>query len=165
MPFCPACGLRAAPGASRCGLDGHWMARARCRQCGGEVMPADRYCGWCRCDLVRQPAWQGPAEFAAASVRRRIGAAAFDLLTVGFAWSWLFDVASPWLRLAGLLLTPLLVAFCEVGGTGSPGQQIFGLRRLRADGSALAVRDLGLCLAAALRLPAGRALRLFRVQR
>lgn len=145
MPFCPACGVRVAGGATRCRLDGSILRKLQCPLCQGEVSPGDHFCGHCRQSLVQSPALSSPLIMRPAPRSRRFGAFAFDAL----AWILLaqcFWQLPVWILLLAL---PLWVCLWEAGDVATPGQQVFSLKRLGSKGENLVWRQASACLVAA----------------
>lgn len=145
MPYCPACGVRVAGGATRCRLDGAILRKLACPGCQGEVSPGDRFCGHCRLSLVQTRALSSPLVMRPAPWTRRLGALAFDAL----AWVLLaqcFCELPAWLLLPAL---PLWVSPWEACDAATPGQQVFSLKRLGLKGENLGWRQAGACLVAA----------------
>jgi hypothetical protein len=150
MPYCPSCGVRVAPGAARCGLDGSLLRLVECPGCGGEVGLKDQFCGHCRFDLRHAPPRLRPVEMLPAPWTRRLGAAGFDALGTLLAVQGFLPILAGWQQLiVAWLLVPLWVSLVEVQDGMSPGQQIFSLKRLRSDGQSLALADYPRALAAA----------------
>lgn len=150
MPYCPSCGVRVAPGAARCGLDGSLLRRVECPACRGEVGFKDRFCGHCSSDLRQTPPHLRPLELLPARWTRRVGAAGFDALGTLLAVQGFLPFLATWQQVAvAWLLVPLWVSLVEVQDGMSPGQQIFSLKRLRPDGQSLVLRDYGRALGAA----------------
>ncbi|MCW5866803.1 MAG: zinc ribbon domain-containing protein [Candidatus Eremiobacteraeota bacterium] len=145
MPFCPACGVRVAGNATRCGLDGALLRKLECPSCHGEVSPGDRLCGHCRHSLVQQPALSSPLQMRPASWRRRLGALLFDSLAFSLIASCFFPEVSDWLW---LVLLPLWASLWEAADSATPGQQVFSLKRLGPQGQSLGWRHWGGCLVA-----------------
>ncbi|MFN8613849.1 MAG: zinc ribbon domain-containing protein [Vulcanimicrobiota bacterium] len=152
MPYCPACGVRVAPGASRCRLDGSLLRKLECPACQGEVSPGDRFCGHCRQSLSQRPPLNSPLLMKPAPLARRLGALVFDLVAFPLLASCFFSRLPlpyflPWL--------PVWVCLWEVADSATPGQQVFSLKRLGAAGESLRWSYAAACLAACC-LPWGR---------
>lgn len=134
--------MRVAGEAARCGLDGALLRRIECPSCQGEVGPKDGFCGHCRCDLRQSPARWRPLQLKTAPLWRRFGAAVFDFLASLLALQGILYALTGWQQVgAALLLLPVAVSVLEAQGVCTPGQQIFGLIRLRPDGQPLRWRD------------------------
>lgn len=144
MPYCPACGVRVAPGTSRCGLDGALLRKLECPQCQGEVSPGDRFCGHCRQSLA-QGAVSAPVNMHPAPWGRRLGALIFDVLAFPLLASCFFvEVPLPFF----LPALPFWVCLWEAADSATPGQQVFSLKRLGPRGQSLGWRQAAACLAA-----------------
>ena len=150
MPTCLSCGLRLPPGTGRCGLDGSLAFLAQCPSCQGEVGPKDRFCGHCRQDLRTETVRLRPASLVGATVWRRLGALFFDVAITVFIVGWILGIETWWMQLSAVItLLPLLAAFFETFADATPGQQIFGLKRLYSDGSPLTRKSYSACFLAA----------------
>lgn len=161
MPFCPTCGIRVPGGAARCELDGSILRVYRCKKCEGEVAPQEKYCGHCGCHFANQPYVSYPLQLQPASWWRRWACAGFD----GLAWMMLvncflsLEPILPWLTL------PLVAASVESWDAQTPGQHVFGLKRLCNDGEVLPKKVWWACLKAALLPFLGQSTRLFWIPR
>ncbi|MBS2039530.1 zinc ribbon domain-containing protein [bacterium] len=145
MPYCPSCGVRVAPGASRCRLDGALLRKLECPACQGEVSPGERFCGHCRQSLVQRPGLSRPLELRPAPWGRRLGALLFDLIAFPLLASCFFNQIPVLYFLPGL---PLWVCIWEAADSATPGQQVFSLKRLGRQGESLGWRHAAACLAA-----------------
>lgn len=145
MPFCPACGVRVASNATRCGLDGALLRKLECPTCRLEVSPGDRWCGHCRHSLVHSPAVASPLVVRPASRTRRLGVFLFDGLAFSLIAGCFFPTLPSWVW---LLLVPVWASVWEAADSATPGQQIFSLKRLDVHAQSLGWRDWGSCLVA-----------------
>jgi hypothetical protein len=88
---------------------------------------------------------------------RRVGAATFDFLcTLLGVQGFLPDLGLVSQAGLALLITTLWVSLVEAQDGMTPGQQIFSLKRLQADGQRLQWRWWPRCLRAAWQLPGSR---------
>ena len=145
MPFCPACGVRVAGSATRCGLDGALLRNLQCPSCQCEVSPGDRWCGHFRHSLVQRPAVSSPLVMRPASPIRRLGVVLFDSLALTLIAGCFFPEVSSWVW---LLLVPLWASLWEAADSATPGQQVFSIKRLGLQGESMGWRSWGGCLAA-----------------
>ena len=145
MPFCPACGVRVASNANRCGLDGALLRKLECPSCQREVSPGDRWCGHCRHSLVQSPAVASPLVMLPASRIRRFGVVVFDALAFSLIASCFFPDLPSWVW---LLFVPLWASLWEAADSATPGQQLFSIKRLGPQGRTLGWRDWSGCLGA-----------------
>lgn len=145
MPYCPACGVRVAPGPSRCRLDGALLRKLECASCQAEVSPGDRFCGHCRQSLELRPAQSRALDLRSAPWGRRLGALVFDVLAFPLLASCFFSQIPPTYF---LLLLPFWVCLWEAADSATPGQQVFSLKRLGRGGESLGWRETFACLAA-----------------
>lgn len=137
---CPRCGKLFPPGIGRCGIDGALLQRLECTVCRGGLTPRDRFCGHCGVDLQRQPPRRRSLDLQLAPWWRALGAWVFDGLIGYLTLSWLAALSQPITLGLALLSVPFWVAWLEVGGGASPGQEIFSLRRLDLEGHPVTTR-------------------------
>lgn len=161
MPFCPTCGIRVAGAAARCELDGSILRVYRCPKCEGEVGPKDRYCGHCGCYFPDRPCLSTPLKLQPASWWRRLACIGFD----GVAWMLLVSCFLPVHPVLSWLTLPLWVAMLECWDAQTPGQHVFGLKRLRDQGEALSPGAWLVCLKAAILPFLANSTRLFWIPR
>lgn len=139
MPFCPECLQEQQEDLARCPLDRAFYVEVRCRGCGAEVLPRERFCVGCGRSTEGLPRQQVKA-LERAGRGRRLAAGVVDLLVLLLALEMArgSGFSQPSVLAGGLAVAAVLYGtLFQSGGRQTFGQALTGLMALTSKGTPL----------------------------